>query len=155
MIIRHKPIRLFIWLSCFLTFYLGFNQQVMCFELKPGGGIYKLHLQLIECNPLQSSIFATNHTTRMPMSSVLAAGSSADGCRNCRDFHLSFKKIQGIDISSLGALVSSLPADYPILSKNPFSTTITQTEQPTCSEQNIVPKSNSTLKALRTTVLLI
>jgi len=71
MTIRHKPIRLFVWLTCFLTFYLGFNQQVMCFELSPDGGINKLHLQLIECNPLSSYVNPSNHSTDMPMSGMV------------------------------------------------------------------------------------
>jgi hypothetical protein len=155
LIVRHKPIRLFVWFTCFLTFYLGFNQQVMCFELNSDGEVYKLHLQLIECNPLYSSILPVNLSTRMSMSSVLSAGSSGNGCPNCRDFHLSFKRIQGIDISSLGALVSTFPADYPVLSNNLFATTISHKVQPTCTALNLAPKSNPSLTVLRTTVLLI
>jgi len=155
MTIRHKPIRLFVWFTCFLTFYLGFNQQVMCFELIPDGGIYKLHLQLIECNPISSSVNPANRSPGMPMSGILTADSSGKGCPNCRDFHLSFKRIQGIDISSLGALVTSLPANYPILSNKLFANTISQKEQPIWTAQNLVPNSNSALTVLHTTVLLI
>jgi hypothetical protein len=60
--VRHKSIELFTWLLCFLTFYLGFNQQVMCYELLPQGGIYNIHLQFIECDPLASYGVPTKHS---------------------------------------------------------------------------------------------
>jgi hypothetical protein len=153
--IRHKQIRSFVWLTCLLTFYLGFNQQVMCFELNSDGGIQKLHLQLIECNPLYLSDVSANHSPNVHFQEILNAKSSGKGCPNCRDFHLSFKRVQGIDISNLGAFISFFPADYSVLLNNLSTTTIYHNKQSTCTAQNFVPTLNSTLTVLRTTVLLI
>jgi len=155
MTIRHKPIRLFVWLTCFLTFYLGFNQQVMCFELSPDGGINKLHLQLIECNPLSSYVNPSNHSTDMPMSGIMTVGQSGNGCPDCRDFHLSFKRTPSNDFSSIGALVTFLPVDSPITAYKSLATHYPIRGKIPWAPQFLNLKSNSSLVALRTTILLI
>lgn len=155
MTIRHKPIRSFVWLTCFLTFYLGFNQQIMCFELSPDGGINKSHLQLIECNPLSSHAIPAKHSPGMSIPGVVTANSSANGCPSCRDFHLSFKRTSGIYFSGMGALISFLPVEYPILSNRFLKILNPIREKPIWASQFLIPKSNLSLVVLRSTILLI
>jgi len=153
MTVRHKPFRSFVWLTCFLTFYLGFNQQVMCFELDPNGKAHNAHLQLIECNPLSSFIFPDNHLPGMMMPDALSVNASNNGCPKCRDFHLSFKRNPNIDFSALGAIISLLPFKYQFLPNELFLGATSQNEQIGRVSQTLVPKSYSSLKFLRTTIL--
>lgn len=154
MAIRNKPFQLFVWLTCLLTFYLGFNQQVMCFELKPDGKVFKVHLQLIECNPLSAAIPA-EHQTGMPMPGLMETGMSGGGCPECRDFHLSFKRTPSFDLSDSGAMTASFPFDYSVLVNKLFVSVSSRAEEIIRSAQISIPRSNSSLIALRTIILLI
>ena len=155
MTIRQKKIRTFICLTCFLTFYLGFNQQIMCFEFNAAGEIHKSHLQLIECNPLSAHSIRTSHGPGIPIQGMLAADVSVHGCTDCRDIHLSIKKNPGLDFSGMGPLVSFLPFAYPILSDTLITGTLFQNKKAPGAAHPTVVVYNSSLTALRTTVLLI
>ncbi len=150
---RHKPVHAFVWLTCFLTFYLGFNQQVMCFELDPNGKVCNAHLQLIECNPLSSFIIPYSQLPDMLMPDPLSAYAANHGCPTCRDFHLSFKRNPNIDFSAVGAIISPLPFKYQFLPNELFLGAASQNEQIGRVSQTLVPKSYSSLKFLRTTIL--
>lgn len=155
MSLRHKPIHAIVWLACFLTFYLGFNQQVMCFEFSPNGGVQTLHLQLIECNPLGYSSFSRKHDIGLPMSDMMATGLNGNGCPGCRDFHLTFKRTPGVDFSNIGTTISTLHIDCPQLAYRHFSQYSSHLDKISRTSKNPVLTLNSSLKALRSTILLI
>lgn len=154
--IRHKPITVIIWLTCLLTFYLGFNQQVMCFELTPDGKISKLHLQLIECNPLGNSPVSAGHSAGIAMPDGIGQ-MNHNGCPSCWDFHLSFKRKRGagIDLAALVPFSISPEFDYPATSFNSLQPVFFNTAYRNWLLSPPVIKANSSLNALRTTILLI
>jgi|GEM_PF-5963152 len=155
MTIRHKSIKFFTWLICFLTFYLGFNHQVMCYELLPQGGIHKIHLQFIECNPLASSAIPAKHSPDRNMPVNLSARQATNDCPTCRDFHISFKKTPGFNSSSIGPIVSYLSA-HPLLITNGFLTNLKfrGTKHPLDTQTRFTLFSPS-LASLKTIILLI
>jgi len=154
--IRHKPVKIIIWLTCLLTFYLGFNQQVMCFELTPDGKISKLHLQLIECNPLGNSPVSARHSAGTTMPDNISQ-MNLKGCPTCRDFHLSFKRKKGagIDLYAFASLATSPEVDYPSTRFNSLQPVSANTGHLNWLLSPLVIKANSSLNALRTTILLI
>ena len=154
MTIRHKPIQLFTWLLCFLTFYLGFNHQVMCYELLPQGGIHKIHLQFFECNPFASAAVPTKQPyPNMPL--TLFERTAVNDCPACRDFHISFKKTPVFDFLGIGALVSyfSVP---PELITNAFLTDLnSRVARYRPDIQKHFTLVNISLASLKTIILLI
>jgi len=152
---RHKSIHFFTWLLCFLTFYLGFNHQVMCYELLPQGGIHKIHLQIIECNPLAPPAITSEHSPGKNMPANMSAGQAANGCPACRDFHISFKKNPGLDSLSIGSISSYLLLHSPLISSKLITnfyfkgTKYSGTAQPGSTPFNL------SLTSLKTTILLI
>jgi hypothetical protein len=155
MTIRHKPIQLFTWLLCFLTFYLGFNHQVMCYELIPQGGIHKIHLQFIECNPLASSAVPTKHSPYPDMPLTLFEQQTANVCPACRDFHISFKKSPGFDSLSIGPMVSYLFVNPPILFPAFLASLNAREARYPLDSHAYLIQLNPTLASLKATVLLI
>jgi len=156
MTIRHKSIEIFIWLLCFLTFYLGFNHQVMCYELLPGGGVHKVHLQFIECNPLAAYIPANASQADKYLPLVLSARQTANDCPVCRDFHLSFKKSPGFDSLSLSSMATHLSVEFSLIfngllsSLNSRAATYLPGGTQACDTQG-----NTSLTLLKTIILLI
>lgn len=155
MTMRHKPVRALIWFTCILTFYLGFNQQVMCFELDQNGKVWKIHLQLIECKPLSPFVANADYYTGKPIPVTLTASLGDKRCPHCRDFHLSFKKTPKIDLSHLGALASFSQFNYPPPINTFASDIVSQQKQTFLTAQTIFTACNASLHALRTTILLI
>ncbi len=150
MTIRKKQIRAFVLLTCFLSFYMGFSQQVMCFEYNDVGEIHKLHLQLIECNPISAHAISSSHSPGMS-----ATDSSGHGCPGCKDFHLSIKRNPGLDLTDMVPRISFLPFAHPTVSNRLMANTIFQIRHSHGTAPPNDTESSKSIAALRTTVLLI
>jgi hypothetical protein len=153
--VRHKSIELFTWLLCFLTFYLGFNQQVMCYELLPQGGIYNIHLQFIECDPLASYAVPTKHSPENNnVPEVLSAKKAANDLTACRDFHVTFNKTRGFNPLSMGPIVSYLAVNPPLKSNRFLNNLYSMAARYKLWIQSHYIHLNPSLTSLKTTILM-
>ena len=155
MTIRKKKIRAFALLTCFLSFYTGFSQQIMCFEFNDAGEIHTLHLQLIECNPISAHAISSSNNPGMLTPSMSATDSSGHGCTNCKDFHLSIKRNPGTDLTEIAPLISLLPFAHPVVPNRLMADTILQNKRSPGTAQPTDTESSKSISALRTTVLQI
>jgi hypothetical protein len=153
--IRHKSVEIFTWQLCVLTFYLGFNQQVMCYELLPQGGIHKIHLQFIECNLLASYVVTTKYSPDKNMTGTLSARHTAKNLPACRDFHITFKKTPGFDSLYIRPVVSHLSVNLPLKSYGAQANLHSIAARYILYIQTGPKQFNPSLALLETTILMI
>ena len=153
--VRHKPSPLLLWLFSLLTFYLGFDQQVMCFELHPTGQVCKVHLQLIECNPLSSFVNRAGPYHGPLKADVLSSDSFSNGCPACRDFHQSFKGNSFTAFSIMSPMISFSPFAFLLPQKNFLFDHLLRNEKPFLSTHPLAAKRKESFKIIHTTILLI
>lgn len=151
----NKSFHFVIWLTSLMTFYLGFNQQVMCFELNPDRKVTKVHLQLIECNPLTTSVISANYLHGKSMTDVMSSNQKSRGCSGCKDFHLSFKKNRLLNYKVLLNWVSLTYFDFPNLRNALFQNAWINRGQIGKFSQKTEHNPDSSLKVLRSIILLI
>jgi hypothetical protein len=127
----------------------------MCYELLPGGGIDKIHLQFIECNPLAPYPVPAQPSSAEYLPVELSARQTADNCPVCRDFHLSFKKSPDFDSLSQFSMITHLSVEFPVIFNGLHTSLNSRAAKYLPITQACYTPCNPSLTSLKTIILLI